>query len=338
MGARGSRRRRGNGGLRLVLNRRLQLGRSISGWCIMGRLRARPWRRRSIMRRARGLPRCVVILRCYTTSPDRQSQTGGLPDEQLDDDASTLHDPEDPPRDSEPDDASEELSIAQATFADTFSSMNEGRKWVLASGRAVETVVFEACQAMDADTFTKSIARSFVIDLSDATMESWFSEDEWKEIQRAIIPLPDPDVVLLESMRRFFLVRCPHHPLGASADRPAQVKTTDELQEVLMTTSFLPKDASYSRDTHFNSSWADLVIRKQYVCPTPIQPTHSHPQTHAIRSTQRAPPRKPHGRLVHLPPLVPNNRQLPPRPPHHDPRAQRIPLSRNQLPQEPQPH
>lgn len=36
-----------------------------------------------------------------------------------------------------------------------------------------------------------------------------------------------------------------------------------------MTTSFLPKDMLYNRDTHFNSSWADLVIRKQYVFNLP---------------------------------------------------------------------
>lgn len=102
----------------------------------------------------------------------------------------------------------EELSITQATFAETFSSMNEGRKWVLTSGRAVEDVIFKACQAMDADTFTKSLARSFVIDSSDTTMENWFEKDEWEEVQRGIMPLPEPDVVLVESMRRFFLV-CP---------------------------------------------------------------------------------------------------------------------------------
>lgn len=100
----------------------------------------------------------------------------------------------------------EEPSIAQTTFAETFSSMTESGKWVLASGRAVETIIFNACQSMDADTFAKSIARSFVIDLSDATMGRWFSKSEWEEIQSVAMALPQPDVLLVESMRRFFLV------------------------------------------------------------------------------------------------------------------------------------
>ncbi|KAA8897473.1 hypothetical protein FN846DRAFT_963666 [Sphaerosporella brunnea] len=161
-----------------------------------------------------------------------------------DDDASTLHGSED--RDPTPDNDSEELSAAQTTFADTFSSMREDHKWVLASGRAVETVIFEACQAMDHDTFTKSIARSFVLDISDTAVEGWFSEVEWKEIRSALIPLPETDMVLVESMRRFF-----------------PVKTTEDLQNVLSTTNYLPKDTHYASDVHFNSSWADLVIRIQ---------------------------------------------------------------------------
>ena len=93
------------------------------------------------------------------------------------------------------------LTVARTSFADAFSSMNEEHKWILTSGRAVETVIFEACQSMDTDTFAKSIARSFVIDLSDPAVESWFSEAEWKEIRAALPPLPEPDMVLVESMR-----------------------------------------------------------------------------------------------------------------------------------------
>jgi hypothetical protein len=134
---------------------------------------------------------------------DNEDRDEGAEDDDDDDydDASTLHDSEE--RDSTPD---KESKVAQTTFADAFSLMREDRKWLLASGRAVETVIFEACQAMDQDTFKKSLARSFIIDMSDPAVEGWFSEAEWKEIRRALIPLPEPDMVLVESMRRFFLV------------------------------------------------------------------------------------------------------------------------------------
>ena len=103
------------------------------------------------------------------------------------DDQTTPHNPfedSDMVADNDPD-VPEECSAAWTTFADTFSLMKDDHKWILASGRVVEDVILEACQAMDLDTFKKSTARLFVIDMSDPTMESWFSEIEWKEIRHS---------------------------------------------------------------------------------------------------------------------------------------------------------
>lgn len=77
---------------------------------------------------------------------------------------------------------------------------------MLASGRTVEDVIFDACRAMDTDSFANSLAQSFVLDVSDSVMQRWFTEDEWGEIQSNVPPLPKPDVVLADSMKRFFQV------------------------------------------------------------------------------------------------------------------------------------
>ena len=66
---------------------------------------------------------------------------------------------------------------------------------------------------MDTDTFSKSIARSFVIDLSDTSIQSWFDEAEWREIESAVIPLPERDPVLAESLRKYCGVCCPSNVL-----------------------------------------------------------------------------------------------------------------------------
>jgi hypothetical protein len=40
-----------------------------------------------------------------------------------------------------------------------------------------------------------------------------------------------------------------------------KVRTTKELRHVLRTTSELPPDTEYDWDKHFDSEWADMVIR-----------------------------------------------------------------------------
>lgn len=90
---------------------------------------------------------------------------------------------------------------------DTYTAMNKRCTWLLASsGRTVEGVIFEACNAMDDELFANTLAQSFVIDVTDPTMEGWFKTAEWDEIQSHILPLPKPDVLMIESMRRFLSV------------------------------------------------------------------------------------------------------------------------------------
>lgn len=90
---------------------------------------------------------------------------------------------------------------------DAYSAMNKDGTWLLAAtGRTVECVIFEACKAMDDELFANSLAQSFVIDINDLTMESWFEKAEWAEIRSHVLPLPQPDVLMIESMRRFLCV------------------------------------------------------------------------------------------------------------------------------------
>jgi len=123
--------------------------------------------------------------------------------------------------------------------------MASDHKWVLPSGRAVEDVIFKTCKAMDAATFAHSLSQSFVLDISDPVMKSWFTEDEWSEIIASVLPLPKPDVVLADSLKRFFPVKC-----------------TTMLREVLDKQSYLPMGVSYDSRIHYNSQWADVVIRR----------------------------------------------------------------------------
>ncbi|KAG0124167.1 hypothetical protein HOY82DRAFT_494394 [Tuber indicum] len=129
-------------------------------------------------------------------------------------------------------------------------------KWLLASGRAVEDVIFEACTAMNTATFAHSLSQSFMLDTSDPVMESWFTEDEWNEIIANVLPLPKPDVVLADSLKRFF-----------------PVKSTTMLREVLDKPGYLPVGVSYDSKVHYNSQWADVVIRRfQMLLDAPGEP------------------------------------------------------------------
>lgn len=89
---------------------------------------------------------------------------------------------------------------------DTYTAMDEDHTWLLASGRIVEDIIFKACNAMDDEEFANSLAQSFVIDVTDITMERWFEEEDWADIQSCVLPLPKPDVLMIESMRRFLCV------------------------------------------------------------------------------------------------------------------------------------
>lgn len=84
--------------------------------------------------------------------------------------------------------------------------MDKDCQWVLCSGRTVESVIFDACQALDADSLGKSLIQSFVIDISDPEVQRFFTAEEWDEIRGYVLPLPKPDEVLIDSMRRFFCV------------------------------------------------------------------------------------------------------------------------------------
>lgn len=97
--------------------------------------------------------------------------------------------------------------MARAAFTETYLAMNRGSTWLLAAtGRTVEGVIFEACKAMDDKLFANSLAQSFVIDVTDRTMKGWFEKAEWDEILSHVLPLPQLDVPMIESMRRFLNV------------------------------------------------------------------------------------------------------------------------------------
>ncbi|KAG0642379.1 hypothetical protein HOY80DRAFT_639417 [Tuber brumale] len=122
--------------------------------------------------------------------------------------------------------------------------MDDGDKWVLTSGRRVENVIYEACEAMDFDTFASSPAQLLILDTSDPVVKGWFSKNEWNEITARLSPLPDADEMLVDSFQRFY-----------------SVNTTTMLREVLGS-SLIPSDVTYDNNLHYNLRWAEMVIHK----------------------------------------------------------------------------
>jgi hypothetical protein len=132
---------------------------------------------------------------------------------------------------------------------DTYAGFEDARKWHLKSGRAVEDVLFENYLSLSQDKSTISLLlRGWIIDLDGPTMKSWFTASEWAEIAATVPPLPSPSEHFGRSLIRF-----------------NSVKTIEDLRNVLDTTSYRPPGTSYDRELHFDSAWADNVIRSLYV-------------------------------------------------------------------------
>jgi hypothetical protein len=88
-----------------------------------------------------------------------------------------------------------------------YRQISEKDKWLLASGRFVEDVLYENCCRMDQSTFADSLVRSFILDVSDRMVKGWFRQDEWQVIIDHVLPLPDSDKRLLDVLNRFDSVK-----------------------------------------------------------------------------------------------------------------------------------
>lgn len=128
-------------------------------------------------------------------------------------------------------------------------------RWHLASGRDVETVLFENCRRMSFPASSSSLALSFTIDLDDPNMRSWFEPEELDEVSRSLPEPPSTPGILsmVQSLHRF-----------RSCKSPADVRN------VLATTSFLEPGQTFDAERDFLRMWADLVIRNLYPPPPPL--------------------------------------------------------------------
>ncbi|CUS09199.1 unnamed protein product [Tuber aestivum] len=136
------------------------------------------------------------------------------------------------------------VGFATASWQNIYAQMDNNAKWVLASGRSVENVIYEACKLMNSRTREWSPARFFILDILDPVVKGWFRENEWAEITARLSPLPDPESMLLDSLKRF-----------------RTIETTTMLREVL-TSGLLPNAATYDQTLHSILQWAEMVIRK----------------------------------------------------------------------------
>ncbi|KAA8894174.1 hypothetical protein FN846DRAFT_923174 [Sphaerosporella brunnea] len=149
-----------------------------------------------------------------------------------------------PPSDTEPD----ETLTLEAAFQSSFAGFNRGKKWILTcSERAVEDVLYAAyeanCGECD-DSFPDSLVRDWTIDLGNDMMKKWFTDKEWEEICSSVPPLPEPNAEFARSLARFH-----------------NVQTTADLRRVLETVPYRPVGTPYDRALHFDSEWADNVLR-----------------------------------------------------------------------------
>ncbi|CAI2195207.1 12335_t:CDS:2, partial [Funneliformis geosporum] len=133
------------------------------------------------------------------------------------------------------------LSSQLENFRESYKKMSVAHKWVLSSGKCVEDTLFKHCERLPVE----SILHSWVIDLDDHEVESLFTIEEWNEVQRAVKKMPEADRNFADSMMRF-----------------SDVQTTSDLRRVLKTTSYLNEDEPYDRLKHYDSEWAEIVMRK----------------------------------------------------------------------------
>lgn len=140
---------------------------------------------------------------------------------------------------------------------DVYHGFEEDQMWKLENGTAVENVLHGNYHKLPQDKPTISLLlRGWIIDLDNPTMESWFTTSEWNEIKASFPSLPSPSEYFGRSLMRFH-----------------SVKTVEDLRNVLETTSYRPDGIPYDRELHFDSHWADYVIRSfLFLFETPGQP------------------------------------------------------------------
>ncbi|KAH0608758.1 uncharacterized protein H6S33_001892 [Morchella sextelata] len=128
----------------------------------------------------------------------------------------------------------DQAGIASLDNNNTYRRMTADSMWKLPSGAYVEDVLRNA----------PGLARSFVIDVLDPSVEKLFDPDDWPEILAQVPPWPDIDEKLVSSMERFW-----------DAESPAQ------LRKILGSTSFLKEDEQYNRAENYDLDWIDLCFR-----------------------------------------------------------------------------
>ncbi|CAG8726884.1 11679_t:CDS:2 [Dentiscutata erythropus] len=118
--------------------------------------------------------------------------------------------------------------------------MGHTYKWILSSKRCVKDMIFKEKKKLSVE----SLIYSWIIDLDDPDIENLFTENEWREIKNEVRELPKVDEYFARSLSRF-----------------RNVQTTADLRKVIETTSYRNKNDPFNRDKHFDSEWAELVMR-----------------------------------------------------------------------------
>ncbi|RUS27560.1 hypothetical protein BC938DRAFT_483067 [Jimgerdemannia flammicorona] len=121
-----------------------------------------------------------------------------------------------------------------------FAESHARMKWVLSSGTCVEDVLIREGSRLPVE----SMLHSWTIDLGDVETEKLFTTEEWREIKRAVCIQPKVDEYVVRSLARF-----------------RNVRTTVDPRKVLETTSYRNEDEPYNRSRHFDTEWAENVMR-----------------------------------------------------------------------------
>lgn len=144
-------------------------------------------------------------------------------------------------------------SAKRPTIADRYSKAlldldarygAQSKRWRLASGQYVESILYLRSRVMKPKTFLNSLAPLFVLDTTNKAVKKWFTDPEWQEISESIPPLPEADAYMTNSCIRFF-----------------DCKTLEELRNVVDSTCYRDHAEPPDYEKHFDARWADMVVR-----------------------------------------------------------------------------
>ncbi|CUS07412.1 unnamed protein product [Tuber aestivum] len=152
-----------------------------------------------------------------------------------------------------------------------YSNLTEQHKWILASGRRVENIIYEASKELDMEMFAFTPAAGFILDISDPQVEGWFSKDEWQEIMSRFSPLPQINPRLSEALNKFLPVKTTtmlHNILGPGLI-PDSISSNQTISATLQWVEMYNEENLKSKLTHPDQTFGRILMELSVPWKTP---------------------------------------------------------------------